>query len=358
MRAAVWHAAGDIRIEDVAEPGDPAPSQAVVEVSVCGICGTDVHEFTQGPVLIRPAPHPLTGHQPPVVLGHELSGTVLAVGAGGPADLVGSRVAVDPCWRCGTCYWCVRGDYHICRIGGSVGLASDGALAPLVTVPAAGLIPLPDVVEDLAGALIEPLAVALHAVRRGRVGPGDRVLVLGAGPIGSMVTLAVIAAGAAEVFVSDPIAGRRARVLALGAAEAFDPQQADVRREVFMRCGRVGPDVVFECTGAAPLVTQAVDAARRGGTVVLLGVGHGKAELRPISVTAFERTVVGSLGYNQDLPRAVDLVASGRIDPRPLATSVVPLEQVAREAFEPLAAGDRDLIKVLVDVKGSSLAAR
>ncbi len=352
MRAAVWHAAGDVRVEDVAEPGDPAPGQAVVAVSMCGICGTDVHEFTEGPVLIRPAAHPLTGQQPPLILGHELSGTVVAVGDGGPADLAGRRVTVDPCWRCGTCYWCVRGDYHICRIGGSVGLASDGALAPLVTVPAAGLVPLPDAVDDLAGALIEPLAVALHAVRRGGVGPGDRVLVLGAGPIGSAVTLAASAAGAAEVFVSDPVAGRRARVLDLGAAEAYDPQHTDVRREVFLRCGRVGPDVVFECTGAAALVSQAVDAARRGGTVVLLGVGHGRAELRPISVTAFERTVIGSLGYNQDLPRAVALVASGRIDPRPLVTSVVPLGRVVPDALEPLAAGGRGQVKVLVDVKG------
>jgi (R,R)-butanediol dehydrogenase / meso-butanediol dehydrogenase / diacetyl reductase len=354
MRAAVWHAAGDIRVEDLAEPGDPAPGQAVVEVSMCGICGTDVHEFTEGPVLIRPAAHPLTGHQPPVVLGHELSGTVVAVGDGGPADLTGRRVTVDPCWRCGTCYWCVRGDYHICRIGGSVGLASDGALAALVTVPTAGLVPLPDVVDDLAGALIEPLAVALHAVRRGGVGPGDRVLVLGAGPIGSALILAAIAAGAAEVFVSDPVAGRRTRALDLGAAEAFDPQKSDVRREVFLRCGRIGPDVVFECTGMAPLASQAVDAARRGGTIVLLGVGHGTTELRPISVTAFERTVIGSLGYNQDLPRAVALVASGRIDPRPLVTSVVPLDHVVQDGFEPLAAGGRGQIKILVDVRGAA----
>ena len=353
MRAAVWHAAGDIRVEDVPEPGDPAPGQAVVEVSACGICGTDMHEFTEGPVLIRPGAHPLTGHQPPVVLGHELSGTVVAVGDGGPADLAGRRVTVDPCWRCGTCYWCLRGDYHICRIGGSVGLASDGALASLVTVPAAGLVALPDEVDDLAGALMEPLAVALHAVRRGRVSPGDRVLVLGAGAIGSAVTLAALAAGAAEVFVSDPVPERRARVLDLGAAEAFDPGQSDVRREVFLRCGRVGPDVVFECTGAAPLVSQAVDAARRGGTIVLLGIGHGTAELRPVLVTAFERTVIGSLGYNQDLPRAVALVASGRIDPRPLITSVVPLERVVQEAFEPLAAGGRGQVKVLVDVSAS-----
>ncbi len=351
MRAAVWHAAGDLRVEDVPEPGDPGPGQAVVAVSFCGICGTDVHEFTEGPVLIRSSAHPLTGTDPPVVIGHEFSGTVVAVGHGGPAALAGRRVTVDPCWRCGTCYWCLRGDYHICRQGGSVGLASDGALAPLVTVPAEGLVPLPDAVDDLVGALAEPLAVALHAVRRGGVSIGDRVLVFGAGPIGAAVTLAARAAGAAEVFVTDPVATRRDRAIAVGAAEAFDPATADVRREVFLRCGRVGPDVVFECTGVPELVTEAVEAARRGGTVVLLGVGHGTAALRPVSVTAFERTIVGSLGYNRDLPRAIDLVASGIIDPKPLITSVVPLADVVSAAFAPLARGAGDQLKVLVDVR-------
>lgn len=349
MRAAVWHAAGELRVEDVPEPGAPGPGQAVVAVRFCGICGTDLHEFTEGPVLIRPSAHPLTGQAPPIVLGHEFSGTVMAVGPGASGELVGRRVTVDPCWRCGTCYWCLRGDYHICRLGGSVGLASDGALAPLVTVPADGLVPLPHTVDDMVGALAEPVAVALHAVRRGAVRLGDRVLVFGAGAIGAAVTLAARAAGAAEVFVSDPVAARRDRVVGIGAAEAFDPAACDVRREVFLRCGRVGPDVVFECTGVPSVMTTAVAAARRGGTVVLLSVAHGTADLRPISVTAYERTIVGSLGYNRDLSRVIDLVASGSLDLRPLITSVVPLEDVVSAAFGALAKG-ADQLKVLVDV--------
>jgi (R,R)-butanediol dehydrogenase/meso-butanediol dehydrogenase/diacetyl reductase len=349
----MWHAAGDLRVQDIPEPGEPGPGQAVVAVRMCGICGTDVHEFTEGPVLIRPSAHPLTGHTPPVVLGHEFSGTVVAVGPGGPAELTGRRVTVDPCWRCGTCYWCLRGDYHICRIGGSVGLASHGALAPLVTVPAAGLVPLPDSVGFEAGALAEPLAVAVHAVRRGGVSAGDRVLVFGAGPIGAAVTLAARAAGAADVFVSDPVAGRRDRAEATGATQAFDPAAADVRREVFLRCGKVGPDVVFECTGVPSVISEAVEASRRGGTVVLLGIGPGPAAIRPIAVTAFERTVIGSLGYNYDLPRVIDLMASGAIDPMPLVTAVVPLEDAVRAAFEPLAAGTGGHMKILISLNAA-----
>jgi (R,R)-butanediol dehydrogenase/meso-butanediol dehydrogenase/diacetyl reductase len=174
--------------------------------------------------------------------------------------------------------------------------------------------------------------------------------VLGAGPIGAAVTLAAVAVGAGKVFVSDPVASRRVRVLDLGATEAFDPQAVDVRREVFLRCNRVGPDVVFECTGVAELLTHAVEMARRGGTVVLLGVGRGTAQLSSLSVVAFERTIVGSLAYNRDLPRVVDMIASGRIDPHPLVTAVVPLNNVVRAAFEPLATGDGEQLKVLVDV--------
>lgn len=350
MKAIVWHAAGDLRLEDVAEPGPPGPGQAVVEVSFCGICGTDLGEYTKGPVMIRPSPHPLTGARPPVVLGHEFSGRVVAVGPDGDAAQVGQRVTVDPCWRCGHCFWCRRGDYHICRYGGSVGLASDGALARRVTVPAAGLVPLPDGVGDRIAALTEPLAVGLHAVRRGGVQAGDRVLVLGAGPIGAAVLLAARASGAAEVYVSEPGAGRRELALQLGATQAFDPGAVDVRKEVYLRTGRIGPDVVFECTGSPRLLQVAVAAARRGGRVVLVGIGHGVAEVEPSQVVPYEREVVGSLGYRHDLPSVIGLIAAGLLDPAPLITATVPLEQAVPDAFDALRDDPGEHMKILVDL--------
>ncbi|MEX2290155.1 MAG: 2,3-butanediol dehydrogenase [Mycobacteriales bacterium] len=350
MKAIVWHAAGDLRLEDIAEPGVPGPGEAVVEVSFCGICGTDLAEYAKGPVMIRDRPHPLTGAQPPLVLGHEFSGRIVALGPDVDGHSVGQRVTVDPCWRCGRCFWCRRGDYHICRYGGSVGLASDGALARRVTVPAAGLVPLPDGVDDRIAALTEPLAVGLHAVRRGGVQAGDRVLVLGLGPIGAAVLLAARASGAAEIYVSEPSLRRRELAVQLGATEAFDPGACDVRKEVYVRTGRIGPDVVFECTGSPRLLPVAVSAARRGGRVVLVGIGHGAAEVEPAQIVPYEREVVGSLGYRHDLPSVIGLVASGLIDPAPLITATVPLEEAVAGAFDALRDDPGEHMKILVDL--------
>jgi (R,R)-butanediol dehydrogenase/meso-butanediol dehydrogenase/diacetyl reductase len=350
MRALVWHAAGDLRLEDVPEPSDPAPGEAIVEVAYCGICGTDLHEYREGPVMIRPGPHPLTGEAPPLALGHEFSGTVVARGSGVDVPL-GTRVTVDPCWRCGRCYWCIRGEYHICRAGGAIGLASGGALASRVRVPAAGLVPLPDTIDDRVAALTEPLAVGVHAVRRGRVDVGDSVLVHGFGPVGAAVFIAARLAGAAALYVSDPLPERRDWAMRLGATEVFDPHEVDVRRESYARTCQVGVDAVFDCTGVPGLLGRIVDTARRGGRVVLVGIGHGTAELQPTRLVFFEREVVGSLGYNHDLPKVVDLVASGRLDPTPLITGVVPLERAITDAFDTLLGDGGAHMKVLIEVR-------
>jgi (R,R)-butanediol dehydrogenase / meso-butanediol dehydrogenase / diacetyl reductase len=351
VRALRWHGARDLRLDDVDEPATPTAGEAIIEVAYCGICGTDLAEYTDGPVMIRPGPHPLTGASPPLVLGHEFSGRVTALGDDVAAFEVGQRVTVDPCWRCDVCYWCVRGDYHICKRGGSIGLASDGALAPLVRVPASGLVALPDEVDDRTGALVEPLAVGLHAVRRGAVNPGDRVLVIGCGPIGAAVILCARAAGAL-VYVSEPTAKRREVALTLGASEAFDPAVTDVRREVYLATGRIGPDVVLECTGIARMLPFAVDAVRRGGRVVLVGIGHGAAEVETQRIVPYEREILGSLGYRHDLPRVVELLRAGSIDPAPVITGVVPLEEAVEGAFEVLLADRGEHMKLLVRVGG------
>ncbi|MEV6483333.1 alcohol dehydrogenase catalytic domain-containing protein [Streptomyces sp. NPDC051576] len=252
--------------------------------------------------MIRTGPHPLTGAESPLALGHEFSGTVFALGSEVPGFEIGDRVTADPVWSCGTCYWCVRAEYHICPRSGSVGLASPGAFAERVTVPLAGLTRLPDNVTDEMAALAEPLAVGLHAVTWAGVRPGDNVLVVGGGPIGFAVVLAARLAGAAGLFVSEPLKGRREELLDLGVTEAFDPRKTDVRREVFLRTGRIGPDVVIDATGVASLAAQAVTTVRRGGRVVLAGVGHGSVEVDMGQLVFYERSVLGTLGYNFDIP--------------------------------------------------------
>ncbi|KPI11536.1 (R,R)-butanediol dehydrogenase [Actinobacteria bacterium OK074] len=351
MKALRWHGARDLRFEEVAEPPDPAPHEAVVEVAWCGVCGTDLHEFLEGPHMIRESPHPLTGAAPPLALGHEFSGTVLALGAEVAGIAVGDRVTADPVWRCGVCFWCARGEYHICPKSGSVGLASPGGFAERVTVPLAGLTRLPDNVDDELAAVAEPLAVGLHAVSRAGVRPGDNVLVVGGGPIGVAVVMAAKIAGAAGLYVSEPLAGRREMLLGIGVTEAFDPREVDVRREVFTRTGRIGPDVVIDATGVPQLAGQAVATVRRGGRVVLAGVGHGSVEFDMGQLVFYERSVVGTLGYNFDIPRVIDLLSTGRLDASPLITGRFSLAD-GTGVFADLAADRARHLKVLLTPKG------
>uniref|UniRef100_A0AAU3H2T9 2,3-butanediol dehydrogenase n=1 Tax=Streptomyces sp. NBC_01401 TaxID=2903854 RepID=A0AAU3H2T9_9ACTN len=351
MKALRWHGARDLRFEEVPEPPAPRPHEAVVEVSWCGVCGTDLHEFLEGPHMIREGPHPLTGASPPLALGHEMSGTVVALGATAPGIDVGDRVTVDPVWRCGVCYWCKRGEYHICPRSGSVGLASSGGFGERVTVPLLGLTRLPDNVSDEMAALAEPLAVGLHAVTRAGIRPGDNVLVLGGGPIGFAVVLAARLAGAAGLYVSEPLAGRRDALLEQGATAVFDPRESDVRREVFLRTGRIGPDAVIDATGIPALAEQAVTTVRRGGRVVLAGIGHGKISVDLGQLVFYERSVLGTLGYQYDIPRVIDLMSTGRLDASALITGRFSLAEGVG-VFEDLAIDRAGHLKILLTPKG------
>ncbi len=350
MRALRWHGRADLRLEDVDAPAVTADDHVLIDVTMAGVCGTDLHEVAHGPNMIRLAPHPLSGSEPPVTLGHEFVGRVRAIGAAVDDLAVGQRVTVDPCLRCGTCYWCLRGDYHICASGGSIGLAADGAFADAVVVPRANVIPVPDAVSDRAAAMAEPLAVGLHAITRAGVRAGDTVLVLGAGPIGLAVVLAARAAGAAHIMVSEPTARRREIALAIGATEALDPATSDVRRAAFVATGRIGPDVVVEATGRADQYELAVTAVRRGGTVALAGISDNDISVNLRQVVLFERTIRGCLGYNFEIERVLALMAQGRMDVEPLISHVVPLDEAAG-VIDDMNQHRDDYLKVLISLE-------
>jgi len=347
VQALRWHAAGDLRVESVSEPPDPAPGFANVDVCFCGICGSDVTEYKRGPNLIRPDPHPLTGQAPPLTLGHEFSGRISGVADGSTLEL-GTRVTADACWRCGSCEACARGDYHLCRYGGSIGLHSDGAFAARVQVPEYTLIPLPDSVPDDAAALTEPLAVGLHALDRAGTAPGEDVLILGFGPIGAAAALCARALGArATVVELDPQRSARADELGFAILEAGAELPRRARREL----GNGGADVVVESTGVASLLGDATECAKRGGRIALVGLAGEPAPIDLPRLVLFERSLIGSLGYRHDLPRVVRMVAEGQLDPRPLIGDTVPLAEAA-ETIAALASAPDPRIKVLVDPRG------
>lgn len=352
MLALRWHGPGDLRLDDIQAPVPLAADDVVIEVVACGICGTDLGEFESGPVMIRPGSHPLTGAAPPLTLGHEFSGTVTAVGPEVTDLAVGTLVTVDPCLHCGRCPSCRRGDYHLCTVGGSVGLASDGAFAEFVRVPRRNVIPVPAGVSAEWAAASEPLAVGLHAASQARVGPGDVVLVTGAGPIGIASLLGAIASGASAVYISEPSPARAQRALAMGAADVFDPTAGDVRREVFLRSGRVGPDAAIEATGRPEALELAVTSVRRGGHISIPGIGSGPINVDLRQLVLYERHLAGSLGYNRDIERVLALMAAGRLDAGPFITATAPLTE-GRAVFDQLSRSRGDGLKTLLTAKDS-----
>ncbi|HEY2714707.1 MAG TPA: alcohol dehydrogenase catalytic domain-containing protein [Solirubrobacterales bacterium] len=349
MEAVRWHAAGDVRLEEVELELPLGPGMVEAEVLFCGICGSDLAEFRH-PFAIRPEKvHPLTGQQPPLTLGHELSAVVTAVGEGVDEVAPGDRVSADACWRCGECAACVAGRYNQCIYSGSIGLSSDGAFAPVVRFPAYCAVPLPEEVSDEVGALLEPLAVGLHALDRAAARAGERVVVIGYGPVGAATALLARSLGL-EPLVYELAEGRRARAEAHGfEAHAPEREVRDFARAVRGRTDG-GAEIVVDCSGAVPALEAAMEMTVRGGRVVIAGIPKQPVPVDPGRMVVYERSLIATLGYANDLPRVARMIASGALDPGVMITKRIPLAEVAGE-IERLAGDPRDEVKVLVQVK-------
>ena len=350
MRALRFHAARDLRIEDVAEPPVPDAGDVVIRVVTCGICGTDLHEYVAGPIVTPVEPHPLTGAQNPQILGHEFAGDVVAVGAGVTRVAEGDRVAVMPLAYCGTCAYCRRGLQHLCATMACVGLSHEwGGMAEFATVAEYQVVRLPDGVTHPQGALIEPTAVAAYGVERAGVGPGDRVLVTGAGPIGALAALCARAAGAATVYVSEPNPARRARAESLDVATVVDPTAVDLPAYLRERSDGLGVDVAIECSGHPNGFNDAIRSLRRRGTLAQTGLFVGEATVEPMLWALNDLTIVGTWCYwVYDFDRIAAQIAAGDLPVERVVTRNVGLDD-APGAFEELASGTADEIKVLID---------
>jgi len=350
LRALRYHAAHDLRIEEVAEPRAPGPRDVVVRVATCGICGTDLHEYVAGPIVTPVEPHPLTGAKNPQILGHEFAGDVVATGPGVTSVAEGDRVAIMPLAYCGTCAYCRRGLQHLCATMGCVGLSHAwGGMGELATVAEYQVVRLPESVDYRQGALIEPTAVAAYGVERAGVAPGDRVLVTGAGPIGALAALCAHAAGAASVYVSEPNPARRARAEELGVATVLDPTSVDVPELLHDETGGLGVDVAIECSGHANGFSAGVRSLRRRGTLAQTGLFVGEASVEPMLWSLNDLTIVGTWCYwVYDFDRIAAQIGAGSLPVERVITSNVPLAD-APEAFARLASGAADEIKILVD---------
>lgn len=338
MRTLMFHGRRDFRIEERAAP-EATPGHVVIRVAACGICGSDVHEFTHGPETGTPRRvHPQTGTRGPIVGGHEIVGTIAAIGAEVRGLDPGQRVAVRPTLPCRTCSACRRGRQSQCRLLATIGVSEDGGLADFVRVRADCAYPLPDSLADAQAAYAEPLACAVHGLRRGGFTPGDRIGIVGAGPIGLMTLLAARAFGATDVALFEPSPFRRALATELGATSVHDPGREDAVREHVRRSGGERPALVLECAGALPAFDTALSLAGRGGRLVLLGMIFEQVHLRPLDLFMREQAVIGSMGYDdRDFEVALELLVSGRVAPHPrLTTAEIGLSAVLEQGFDAL----------------------
>ncbi len=318
MKAIRWHARGDVRVDEIDPPPPPGVGEVQIRVLACGICGTDTEEYLHGPMFVQAGrPHPLTGRTAPIVLGHEICGRVISTGDEAGSSLVGRLVAVDGLISCGRCRSCQRHLVNLCEQLAAIGFSADGGLAPLLNAPAPGCVPLPGHVDADAGALAETLSVGIRALRRARYEAGEDVVVFGGGAVGLLAAQAAQVMGAGTVTVVEPDAQRRDLAKLLGIEAVVPAAAADVRA-----------DVVLECSGAGGVVEAALVVARPGGRVVMLAITTAEPALSARQIVRGEREVIGSLShiYDEDLPAAVELLASGRVQTGSLVETTDDLE--------------------------------
>ncbi|MCL8027148.1 NAD(P)-dependent alcohol dehydrogenase [Nocardioides bruguierae] len=315
MRASVLLEQGVIEMQERPVPV-AGPGEVLVRVASVGVCGSDVHYYRHGRIGDAVVDAPL-------VLGHEVSGTVVDVGPGVPETRVGERVAIDPQVPCRRCRHCLSGRFNLCREMRFYATPPvNGAFADYVTAPADFAHPVPGTMTDEAAALLEPLSVGLWSIHKAAIGPGDQVLVAGAGPIGAMVAQAARAAGAADVVVTDLVASRRERITSLGATRALHPvEDADA-------VAALEADSFVECSGATPALLQGLRAVRPGGTVVLVGMGADEATLPTAYLAAMEISLTGVFRYVDTWPRGIALAQAGMVELDALVTHRYPLEEV------------------------------
>lgn len=333
MRAAVLHGVGKILLEERPRP-EPGPLEVLVQVASVGTCGSDVHYYEHG----RIGDFVVTS---PLVLGHEPSGTVVAAGPGADRHCPGQRVSLEPGVPDFTCAQCRAGRYNLCprmRFFGTPPI--DGAFCEYVVVHERFAHPVPDALSADAAALIEPLSVGVWACQKARVGPGTRVLVTGAGPIGLLCLQAALAFGATDVLVTDVNPVRLGLARDLGASATLD-----VREDSLPDAG-FDPEVLLECSGHPAAIGEAVRAVGRAGRVVLVGMGGDEIPLPLSHVQTREIEVTGTFRYANTWPRAIALAASGRVQLDALVTGHYGLAEVEQA----LTAGARDpaLVKAVV----------
>ena len=337
MKAAVFRGIGQIEVVDVPKR-EPDAGEVLIRVGYCGICGSDLEAFHTGM------------YEPGLVIGHEFAGTIAELGAGVADWRAGDRVIVNDAIPCGECSCCCEGRLDACQSLTMIGVSHAGAMAEYAKITAKGLHRLPDHVTLRQGALVEPLAVALHGVRRSRLKAGDHAVVMGAGPIGLLTLQCARLGGARTVVVTEVDSTRAALARRLGATAVLDPTQDNVSVALANLTGGLGPDVIYVCTGAPAPFRDAVSLVRKGGQIFVLGVCVESVDMDLMSVALGDLCIEGSLAGRAEFPAAIDLVAQRRIDVESLVSHEITLDEIVTQVFNLLDTPGSGAVKILVSL--------
>ncbi|UCB45937.1 MAG: alcohol dehydrogenase catalytic domain-containing protein [Spirochaetota bacterium] len=337
MKAAIWKAAGAMEIGSLPKPSID-DHEVLIKVKAAGICGTDL--------TIYQGKFPRERATPPMVLGHEFSGEIVEIGKSVIDYEVGDRVTADPLTSCGDCYACNNGIQHACSSLKLIGIDKNGAFAEFVKVSTDKVYRLPEALSFEEGAVIEPLAVAVHALQRARLGNDDKILIIGGGPIGILVALVAKVTGIKKILVSE-IQDHRIDIIRKIGFDYIDASAYDIRDTFTDYFQAVGPDIVFEATGTARGFQQAIDITRIRGTILEVSVPKIPVELDLKRVNFAELSIVGSRVYTpDDIESAIELLPD-IVDRIKNLTHVFPIEDCP-DLFKKLSTGEGNLVKVIL----------
>lgn len=341
MKAMLLSRYRQLEITDLPTP-IPGPGELLIRVAACGICGSDVHGYDGS-----------SGRRiPPIVMGHEAAGRVAAIGAQVTGWREGDRVTFDSTISCGSCPYCARGEINLCDrrqvLGVSCGdYRCDGAFAEYVIVPQRIAYKLPDALSFSEAAMLEAVAVAVHAVSLSLIISGTQALVLGAGMIGLLCLQALRAAGCSTVFIADVDPSRLTLAKQVGATETLHATGDELVAEIFKRTGGAGVSLAVEAVGIDPTVRAAVNSVRKSGAVTLVGNITPEVTLPLQKVVTRQIRIQGSCASAGEYPQAIQLLTSGAINVKPLISAVAPLE-AGPQWFERLYAREPNLMKVVL----------
>ena len=333
MKALLLTAPSQLDFTDFSDPA-PGPGEVLLRIRACGICGSDIHGWDGS-----------TGRRrPPLIMGHEAAGEIVAVGPQVARWQPGDRVTFDSTISCGTCASCRAGQVNLCENRRVVGVApaeyrQHGAFAELLVVPAHILYPLPDALTFPHAAMVEPVSIAVHAVQRVKIAPTDTVVVVGAGMIGLFVIQVLRWAGAQRIIAVDLADNRLALARELGATDTLRSDTGDVPAEVARLTGGRGADLAFEVVGVSATLNLALATLRRGGSAVLVGNLAPKTDFPLQAVVTREITLYGSCSSAGEYPLCLDLISRGIIRVEPMISAIAPLAEGAAW-FQRLSAKD------------------